>query len=214
MYKVKKEDLNGDIADFPIEVVQAMVNGQERQGNKADVTVFQKCRLSGNGYGGFDWQDSNFWFSVIRDKDFDLFFKKYPEKEDDKTAVDVNEKELNEQRTQAVNDEETKRKIEFALLDNVTSIYYKGVSYKLTDIVEAQNKIEEQAKQIDEFKEHITVLTEEKIQLRSENQKLRDTNDDLTTKYVFNSVDELKAKCKRMEEILSAIGIIYEAYKK
>jgi|WetSurMetagenome_2_1015567.scaffolds.fasta_scaffold23008_2 regulator of replication initiation timing len=215
MYKVKKEDLIREIEGFPIEVVQAMVNEQERQGNEPDVSVFQDSIRSNQRRGGFDWdltdEDYDFWFGTLKGKDFDLFFKKYPEKEDDKTAVDVDEKEL--QLTQAVSDEGTKRKIEFSLLDNVTTIYYKGVSYKLTDIVEAQNKIEEQAKQIDEFKERVTVLTEEKIQLRSENQKLRDTNDDLTTKYVFNSVDELKAKCKRMEEILSAIGIIYEAYK-
>jgi len=207
MYKVKEEDLIGEIADLPIEVVQAMVNEQEQQGNKADVTAFQKCKLANKCNGGFNWEDSDFWYSVIHDKDFDLFFKKYMKKEDDETAVDVDEKELNEQRTQAVNGEEAKRKFEISLLDYVTTICYKGVSYKLADIVEAQNKIEEQTKQIDEFKKRVANLAEE-------NQKLRDTNDDLTTKYVFNSVDELKAKCKRMEEILSAIGIIYEAYKK
>lgn len=39
-YKVKESDLKGDIKDFPIEVVQAMVNEQVRQGNKADVAKF------------------------------------------------------------------------------------------------------------------------------------------------------------------------------
>ena len=42
MYKVKQSDLIGDIKGFPIEVVQKMVERQVEQGNKADVTVFQK----------------------------------------------------------------------------------------------------------------------------------------------------------------------------
>ena len=41
-YKVKKEDLIGEIKDFPIEVVQKMVDYQVEQGNKADGIVTGK----------------------------------------------------------------------------------------------------------------------------------------------------------------------------
>ena len=44
-YIVKQEDLKGDIKDFPIEIVQKMVDEQVKQGNEADVTVFQENRI-------------------------------------------------------------------------------------------------------------------------------------------------------------------------
>ena len=78
-YKVKKEDLIGEIKDFPIEVVQKMIERQVEQGNEADVTVFQS-----NCWGGFVWEDTDertdFWVSVIGGGNFDIFFKRYPKK--------------------------------------------------------------------------------------------------------------------------------------
>ena len=78
-YKVKKEDLIGDIKNFPIEVVQKMVDYQVEQGYKADVTKFQICKKY-----GFLWfkskEGQEFWESVIVDMNFDLFFQKYPKK--------------------------------------------------------------------------------------------------------------------------------------
>lgn len=44
MKKVKQSDLIGDIAGLPIEVVQKMCEEQVNQGNKFDVSVFQKMR--------------------------------------------------------------------------------------------------------------------------------------------------------------------------
>lgn len=80
--KVKPEDLIGDIKDFPIEIVQKMCEEQVHQGNKFDVTVFQKDIISDGGNGGFDWSMNKakyeFWKKVIVDKYFDEFFKKYP----------------------------------------------------------------------------------------------------------------------------------------
>ena len=40
-YKVTKKDLIGDIADFPIEVVQKMIERQIEQNGAADITEFQ-----------------------------------------------------------------------------------------------------------------------------------------------------------------------------
>ena len=76
-YKVTEKDLVGQIKDFPIEVVQKMVDCQVEQGYKADVTAFQICKKY-----GFLWCDSEdgteFLESVIVDMNFDVFFKKYP----------------------------------------------------------------------------------------------------------------------------------------
>ena len=76
-YKVKQEDLVGEIKDFPIEVVQKMVEEQIKQGDDADVTAFQKIP-----YGGFLWLETkdgeDFWSAIIGKKNFNLFFEKYP----------------------------------------------------------------------------------------------------------------------------------------
>lgn len=80
--KITKQDLIGDIKDFPIEVVQKMVERQVEQGNKANVKVFQeRVRAGSTGYG-FEWSKTEegriFWEEVIGDKNFSLFFEKYP----------------------------------------------------------------------------------------------------------------------------------------
>ena len=80
--KVTEKDLIGDIAGFPIEVVKKMVEEQVRQGNKADVGVFQKCTNSDKKHRGFNWEKTEdgfeFWDMVLLSKEFDEFFEKYP----------------------------------------------------------------------------------------------------------------------------------------
>ena len=80
MYKVKQSDLIGDIKGFPIEVVQKMLERQVEQGHTEDIKAFQENSCS--TFYGFDWNTSEeghaFWNEVISQKDFDLFFKKYP----------------------------------------------------------------------------------------------------------------------------------------
>lgn len=81
-YKVKQSDLIGEIKDFPIEVVQKMVEEQIAQGNAPDVTVFQNDSNATVEYDGFSWDDTEdgsiFWGKIINGHEFDLFFKKYP----------------------------------------------------------------------------------------------------------------------------------------
>lgn len=78
-YVVKPEDLKGEIADFPIEVVQKMVDYQVEQGNDADISVFQHYKKRGRYNGGFAWENteegSNFWCDVICNGLFDRFFE-------------------------------------------------------------------------------------------------------------------------------------------
>ncbi|MGL5732284.1 MAG: hypothetical protein ACRCX5_14340 [Bacteroidales bacterium] len=74
-YKVKQEDITGQLKGFPIEVVQAMVDEQVRQGYKADVSVFQKCRTAGAGSNGISWNLTengySFWCDIIENLKFD-----------------------------------------------------------------------------------------------------------------------------------------------
>ena len=91
MYKVKKSDLKGQIKDFPIEVVQKMVEKQVHQWHKADVGVFQIDPSSNFDNCGFDWartkEGNGFWNSVITNIDFDVFFAKYPKKADTQEVI-------------------------------------------------------------------------------------------------------------------------------
>ena len=83
--KVEQSDLVGSIKDFPIEVVQKMVCEQVAQGNPADVSVFQKDKVSYSRPGGFSWNATSggprFWVNIIVYKNFDMFFEKYPKKQ-------------------------------------------------------------------------------------------------------------------------------------
>ena len=82
---VTADDLIGDISGFPIEVVQKMVDYQVKQGNAPDVTVFQKKRITPKANGGFnlyETEDGDLWSGVLEFLNFDLFFQKYPKKEE------------------------------------------------------------------------------------------------------------------------------------
>ena len=84
IFKVEPSDLVGDIKDFPIEVVEKMIEEQVRQGNFLNVEVFQKNRNANAKEGGFDWSVSEdetpFWIEVIDGVNFELFFERYPKK--------------------------------------------------------------------------------------------------------------------------------------
>lgn len=76
-YKVTEKDLIGDIKGFPIEVVEKMLEKQRMQRGYVNITTLQT-----DVCGAFRWcdtsEDYNFWHKVIREKDFIVFFKKYP----------------------------------------------------------------------------------------------------------------------------------------
>lgn len=58
MVNVTREDLIGQIANFPIRIVEAMVENQVRQGNPANVKVFQDKVDASFVEGGFSWNKS------------------------------------------------------------------------------------------------------------------------------------------------------------
>ena len=84
IYKVEQSDLVGQIKDFPIEVVDKMIEEQVTQDNYPNVEVFQKCTTIDDEDGGFTWERTedgeDFWREVIEEGNFELFFKKYPKK--------------------------------------------------------------------------------------------------------------------------------------
>ena len=67
--KVTAADLKGEIADFPLHVVQAMCDEQVRQGNPFSPAVFQSHREADLTHGGFNWFQSELgqgtWDTII-----------------------------------------------------------------------------------------------------------------------------------------------------
>ena len=73
---VTEADLQGEIAGFPLHVVQAMCDEQVRQGNPFSTAVFQSQCEADLNHGGFDWLQSkkgcDFWCEIITSRDFDI----------------------------------------------------------------------------------------------------------------------------------------------
>jgi hypothetical protein len=75
-------EYKGNLKGFPKEVVDKMLEEQANQGNETNVSVFEDDGLSCRKMGGFDWDKTkdreDFWDDVIRCKNFETFFEKYP----------------------------------------------------------------------------------------------------------------------------------------
>jgi hypothetical protein len=75
-------EYKGQLKRFPQEIVKRMLDYQVEQGNRRNVTIFERDKCDCNK--GFNWsktkEDSYFWCEVIIREDFNLFFKKYPKK--------------------------------------------------------------------------------------------------------------------------------------
>lgn len=98
IFEVEQSDLVGQIEDFPLEVVQKMIEEQVRQGNKANVSVFQKFCIASKGEGGFDWEyaidGDTFWQVVIGIQEFNVFFDKYPKKKKTNLVYIIGDSEI------------------------------------------------------------------------------------------------------------------------
>lgn len=72
----KKIEYNGQLKDFPENVVNAMLDEQERQGNPRDVTVFERNKLASTSIGGFEWSNTpdgaEYWAAIITKRRFYL----------------------------------------------------------------------------------------------------------------------------------------------
>lgn len=123
VFEVTKRHLVGEIADFPMEVVERMVYEQINQSQKPNPTVFAIKNSAAPSEGGFSWVATEdgyaFWEKVIRKKNWDLFFSKYPKK----TVVYENTN-----RVYAVGDHNNSEKVIDALVEHggVNKLNYKG----------------------------------------------------------------------------------------
>jgi hypothetical protein len=72
----------GEIEDFPPEVVEKMLERQVEQGSPRNVAVFEANADSSQEFGGFDWtptpENWEFWYKVIACTNFEVFFERYP----------------------------------------------------------------------------------------------------------------------------------------
>ena len=75
----------GQLIGFPKEIIARMLECQEEQGNPRDISAFERDRTAGRGGKGFIWDKTkegvDFWDDVIRIKNFNLFFEKYPKQD-------------------------------------------------------------------------------------------------------------------------------------
>lgn len=80
MKKLTKKDLecsySGQLSEIPNIIVERMLECQVEQGNKRDVTVFEKNIIS--CWIGFNWEDtkerSRIWYYALNDKYFQPFY--------------------------------------------------------------------------------------------------------------------------------------------
>lgn len=127
---VYPEDLIGNISNFPIEIIQHMVNEQVRQGNFPDVTVFQNIKTAGTFLKGFSWRDTkegeNFWHAVICACNFNLYFKKYPKQ--------TNMKQFTKEDLQSGMIVELRNGIKYLVVNNQETKFLLGINdYHLLD---------------------------------------------------------------------------------
>lgn len=80
-YIVTKDDLKRNIANFPVEIVQTMVDRQVMCYNKPDPSIFAENLYATVDNGGFDWDKTSegydFWKDIIVNKNFKKFFEKF-----------------------------------------------------------------------------------------------------------------------------------------
>lgn len=80
--KVTQKDLIKELKNFPIKVVEKMLQRQYEQMGKIDISIFQEYKDSDIQRGGFRWENTievhDFWKDVIRYEKFDVFFERYP----------------------------------------------------------------------------------------------------------------------------------------
>lgn len=78
-YIVKREDIRGEIAGYPIEIIQAAVDRGVEQGRDAQ-QIIRSLQLSISG--GFSWADtpegSRFWSHIMCRRKFNIFSQRYP----------------------------------------------------------------------------------------------------------------------------------------
>lgn len=84
-FDLENYEPKGELKGFPKEIITRMLDCQVEHGNPRDVSVFERLSAALQSNKGFSWdktQEGNiFWHKVILHKNFNLFFEKYPKKD-------------------------------------------------------------------------------------------------------------------------------------
>lgn len=84
----------GQIANFPDEIINKILEKQVEQGNPKNINVFEDYVSSYKETKGFNWGETieghNFWEKII-DGDFNVFFEKYPKQKIIKSYNNISE---------------------------------------------------------------------------------------------------------------------------
>ena len=142
----------GKIAWLPDFIGEELMNQQELQGNKRDISVFEEDVIAGKNEGGFEWKDTsqnyNFWDRVLLKKDINLFLAWFqPELE---VFDDENEKHI----AQVIGYNENERYPFFIKKEGDNGFAYKHARLpKKEDKAKTEllKKVEELTKQADEL---------------------------------------------------------------
>ena len=80
-YGITEKDMVGELKDYSVGIVVRMMEEVESQGMK----TVNLNTLKRSPAGGFDWEKTEaghkFWADIIYRKNFEKFYKKYPEYE-------------------------------------------------------------------------------------------------------------------------------------
>lgn len=127
----------GDLSGVPDPIVHKMLEHQELQGNKRDVSVFENNSCSNVSSGGFTWHDApeghDFWTDVLVGECFDVFFKRYPELLPEADAFDIQqaltriEAKLDRLLKEKADPEEVNRAEDFSVGDKVRVKSWKEI---------------------------------------------------------------------------------------
>lgn len=70
-------------SEFPKEIQELILKRQVEAGNPPDITLFDENTIISSVNGGFTWdktkEGSNFWYNILMDNNFEVFYKKYPQ---------------------------------------------------------------------------------------------------------------------------------------
>lgn len=103
---VEESDCKMDLFGFPIDVVKEMLVRQYDQTKKVDIRIFQQDNSADAEQGGFMWVDTDervdFWYEVIENKDFDLFYTIFPKNNPTNNLINKDENETKLQRRKTV----------------------------------------------------------------------------------------------------------------
>lgn len=136
---------SGELESFPQEIVEKMLYYQVKQGNKEDITVFERCIIKSKGGKGFDWKDTKegwvFWNRVIAQKLFKVFFEQYPKQTPSMEIIKPYEQLKDELKLCLENSD-----IEVAHIDADIALTYIALNIDLTktqrrELVDMYNKV-------------------------------------------------------------------------